>query len=160
MTVDLLGNDTAGSGSQPLEPESLEISSLTATNLSELEDGRGKRLVIPGEGTYTPSARTGPSPSPRPRASWVAPPRSRTTWRTAPGSHLRQPGHRGRPQPHRRSGAGARGQRINSLLAGLMPSAPSTAMVFGTLVLLLLFGGGVALWIGTRMEADKRDWED
>ncbi|WP_262424554.1 hypothetical protein [Brachybacterium sp. Z12] len=49
---------------------------------------------------------------------------------------------------------------INSLLVGLLPSTPSTAAVFGTIVALLLFGGSVSLWIGTRMEADRRAWED
>src|SRR5699024_11721667 len=53
VTVDVLGNDTAGSGAQPLVPESVQLRSLAATNLSELEDGAGSRLVLPGEGTYT-----------------------------------------------------------------------------------------------------------
>src|SRR5699024_8572435 len=53
VTVDVLRNDTAGSGDQPLEPESLRISSLAATNLSELDDGSGTRLMVPGEGTFT-----------------------------------------------------------------------------------------------------------
>src|SRR5699024_6272752 len=53
VTVDVLSNDTAGSSDQPLQPESLRISALAATNLSELEDGRGTRLLIPGEGTFT-----------------------------------------------------------------------------------------------------------
>jgi hypothetical protein len=49
---------------------------------------------------------------------------------------------------------------INSLLVGLMPDSPSTALVFGTIVMLLLFGGAVSLWTGTRIELDRRDWED
>ena len=49
---------------------------------------------------------------------------------------------------------------INSLLVGLMPGSSGTSVLFGTLVLLLLFGGGVSLWIGLRMEADRRAWED
>lgn len=49
---------------------------------------------------------------------------------------------------------------INSVLAGLMPSSPSTALVFGTIVMLLLFGGAISLWTGTRSEVDRRDWED
>nr|WP_245354668.1 Ig-like domain-containing protein [Brachybacterium sacelli] len=160
VTVDLLGNDTAGSGSQPLEPESLEISSLTATNLSELEDGRGKRLVIPGEGTYTVGKN----------GAVTFAPSEGFVGRTTPITYHVEDSA-GVPTSASlvievdRNLTGAREQGpevsgINSLLAGLMPSAPSTAMVFGTLVLLLLFGGGVALWIGTRMEADKRDWED
>jgi len=41
-----------------------------------------------------------------------------------------------------------------------MPSSPSTSMVFGTIVLLLIFAGGVSLWIGWRIEVDRRTWSD
>ena len=49
---------------------------------------------------------------------------------------------------------------INSLLAGLLPGSRDTSIVFGTVVLLLLFAGVVAMWIGVRMEQDRRLWED
>ncbi len=58
--------------------------------------------------------------------------------------------------PHRADTGG-----INSLLVGLMPgSPPGTAVVFGTIVVLMLFGGGVSLWIGVAMERDRRTWDD
>lgn len=160
VTVDVLGNDTAGSGSQPLVPESVEISSLQATNLSELEDGRGKRLVIPAEGTYTVSAN----------GAVTFTPAEGFVGRTTPITyHVRDsegiPTTAGLVVEVDRNLTGAEDTShevsgINSLLAGLMPSAPATAMVYGTIALLLLFGGGIALWIGTRMEADRRAWQD
>src|SRR5699024_12260517 len=52
------GNGTAGIGVQTVAPESAQLRSLAATNLSEREDGAGSRLVIPGEGTY-PVAENG-----------------------------------------------------------------------------------------------------
>jgi CshA-type fibril repeat protein len=160
VTVDVLSNDTAGSGAQPLVPESVEISSLAATNLSQLADGRGKRLLIPGEGvftvgdngavTFTPAegftGRTTPvsyhvddSEGVPVRAPLVVDVDSDPTASTEPSSEV--------------SG-------INSLLVGLMPESSGTSVLFGTIVLLLLFGGGVSLWIGLRMESDRRAWED
>src|SRR5699024_1111266 len=160
VTVDVLGNDTAGSGDQPLVPESLRISSLAATNLSELDDGRGTRLMIPGEGTFT-VGETG---------TVTFEPVEGFTGRTSPVNY------------HVLDSAGVPVQAtlvvdvdpdlnageesaipvsgINSLLVGLMPGSSGTSVLFGTLVLLLLFGGGVSLWIGLRMEADRRAWED
>lgn len=160
LTVDVLGNDTAGNGSQPLLPESVEISSLSATNLSQLEDGRGKRLLIPGEGVYTVEGN----------GAVTFTPEEGFTGRTAVITYHVQdsegvpvsanlvvevdPGLSAEAQ------VGPEATGINSLLAGLLPSSPSTAAVFGTIVALLLFGGSISLWIGTRMEADRRAWED
>ncbi|ATG51043.1 hypothetical protein CFK38_05480 [Brachybacterium vulturis] len=160
VTVDVLSNDTAGSGDQPLKPETLRISSLAATNLSELENGRGTRLLIPGEGTYSVGDN----------GTVTFEPVEGFTGRTTPISY------------HVRDSAGvpvraslvvdvdpslsaaeepvAEVSGINSLLVGLMPGTPGTSVLFGTLVLLLLFGGGVSLWIGLRMETDRRAWED
>ena len=160
VTVDVLSNDTAGSGSQPLEPESLRISSLAATNLSELENGRGTRLLLPGEGTFVVGDN----------GTVTFEPVEGFTGRTTPVTY------------HVRDSAGVPVEAslvvdvdrdlsttaepvievsgINSLLVGLMPGAPGTSVLFGTLVLLLLFGGGVSLWIGLRMETDRRAWED
>ena len=160
VTVDVLRNDTAGSGDQPLEPESLRISSLAATNLSELDDGSGTRLMVPGEGTFT-VGETG---------TVTFEPVEGFTGRTSPVDY------------HVLDSAGVPVQAtlvidvdpdltageepvtqvsgINSLLVGLMPGASGTSVLFGTLVLLLLFGGGISLWIGLRMESDRRAWED
>ena len=160
LTVDVLGNDTAGSGSQPLVPESVEISSLSATNLSQLENGRGKRLLIPGEGVYTVAGN----------GAVTFTPEEGFTGRTAVITyHVLDSG--GVPvsanlvvdvDPDLAAGAddGPEVTGINSLLVGLLPSTPSTAAVFGTIVALLLFGGSVSLWIGMQMEADRRAWED
>lgn len=160
VSVDVLGNDTAGSGSQPLEPGSVEISSLSATNVAQLEDGRGKRLVIPGEGEYTVSGNGAVS---------FTPEKGFTGRTTAITYHVTDSAGiptsaslvvdvdaglaAGEEQGPQTTG-------INSLLVGLMPDSPSTALVFGTIVMLLLFGGAVSLWTGTRIELDRRDWED
>ncbi|MGO1599585.1 MAG: Ig-like domain-containing protein [Brachybacterium sp.] len=160
FTVDVLSNDTAGSGSQPLDPETLRISSLAATNLSELDNGRGTRLLIPGEGVFTVGDN----------GTVTFDPVEGFTGRTTAVTY------------HVRDSAGVPVEAslvvdvdpdlsataepvievsgINSLLVGLMPGSPGTPVLFGTLVLLLLFGGGVSLWIGLRMETDRRAWED
>ena len=160
VSVDVLGNDTAGSGAQPLEPESVEISSLSATNVAELEDGRGKRLVIPGEGVYTIGGNGAVSFMPE----------RGFTGRTTPITyHVTD--RAGIPTSASLvvdvdAGLAAGEEQgpqttgINSLLVGLMPDSPSTSLVFGTIVMLLLFGGAVSLWTGTRIEVDRRDWED
>ncbi|MFC7375274.1 Ig-like domain-containing protein [Brachybacterium sp. GCM10030267] len=160
VTVDILGNDTAASGSQPLDPETVEIGSLSATNLSELEGWRGKRLVIPEEGVYTVGEN----------GSVTFAPDEDFVGRTTPITYYVRD-NEGVPASAElvidedptltgsdRSGAQVSG--INSLLIGLLPSSPATATVYLTIVLLLLFGGGVALWIGVRMEADRRAWQD
>ncbi|WP_394216755.1 Ig-like domain-containing protein [Brachybacterium vulturis] len=160
VTVDVLSNDTAGSGDQPLEPETLRISSLAATNLSELENGRGTRLLIPEEGTYSAGDN----------GTVTFTPVEGFTGRTTPITyHVRDsagvpvraslvvdvdPSLSAAEEP------GAEVSGINSLLVGLMPGTPGTSVLFGTLVLLLLFGGGVSLGIGLRMETDRRAWED
>lgn len=160
VSVDVLGNDTAGSGSQPLVPETLELSSLAAVNVAELAGGRGTRLVIPGEGVFSVGDSGAVSFAPEADFS------GRTTPITY---HVRDsadipvraslvvdvdPDLLAGPEPATEVSG------INSLLVGLMPSAPGTSIVFATIVLLLLFGGGVSLWIGLRMEADRRTWED
>ncbi|MGO1228103.1 MAG: Ig-like domain-containing protein [Brachybacterium sp.] len=160
VTVDVLGNDTAGSSSQPLVPESVQISSLAATNLSQLEESRGTRLLIPGEGEYTVAGNG---------AVTFVPEEGFTGRTTVITYHVVD--SEGIPvqanlvidvDPDLTAAAeaGSEVSGINSLLIGLMPSSPSTAAVFGTVVMLLIFGGGVSLWIGMRMEADRRAWED
>lgn len=160
VTVDLLSNDTAGSSAQPLVPESVEISALGATNLSELENGRGKRLLIPDQGVFTVGDN----------GAVTFTPQGGFTGRTTPITyHVRDSeGIPARatlvvdvvPDLATAAESGPEVSGINSLLVGLMPSAPGTSILFGTIVLLLLFGGGVALWIGLRMETDRRTWED
>ncbi|MCT1385334.1 hypothetical protein M4D54_06795 [Brachybacterium sp. p3-SID1565] len=160
ITVDVLANDTAGSGSQPLRPESVQIRSMSATNLGELWDATGERLVIPSEGEFT-VARNG---------SITFTPQDGFVGRTSPIIYIVwdstgiptqasltidvDPAVAASGQP-RTDPSG-----INSLLAGLLPGSRDTSIVFGTVVLLLLFAGLVAMWIGVRMEQDRRLWED
>lgn len=160
VTVDVLSNDTAGSGAQPLVPETLRISSLGATNLAELENGLGTRLLIPGEGAFAVGDN----------GTVTFEPVEGFTGRTTPITyHVRDSA--GVPvsatltvdvDPDLSAAADpvVEVSGINSLLVGLMPGSSGTPVLFGTIVLLLLFGGGVSLGIGLRMETDRRAWED
>lgn len=160
VTVDVLGNDTAGAGSQPLVPESMQLRSLSATNLSELDAGLGDRLVMPGEGTYTAEENGAITFEPAPDFVGRATPIDYQVLDSegipATATLVVEVDPAMDDASDQRQDVGG----INSLLAGLMPSSPATATVFGTIVLLLLFGGGVSLWIGWRMDADRRTWED
>lgn len=49
---------------------------------------------------------------------------------------------------------------INTLLSGILPSSPTTSLMFGTIVLLLVVGGGASLAIGIRIELEKHRWDD
>src|SRR5699024_12235798 len=148
VTVDVLGNDTAGSGAQPLVPESVQLRSLAATNLSELGDGAGRRLVIPGEGTYTVAEAGSVSFDPAPDFIGNTTPveygglDSEGIPATATVVDEVDPemAADGELRPE--------GGGINSLLAGLMPCSPSTATVRGTSVPLLIFAGGQSLCAG------------
>lgn len=160
VSVDVLGNDTAGSGSQPLEPATVEISALEATNLADLRDGRGKRLVIPGEGEFTVSGNGAVTFTPEEGFSGRT---STITYHVVDSAGIPAQASLAVDVDPDLDAAGESGPEvsgINSVLAGLMPSSPSTALVFGTIVMLLLFGGAISLWTGTRSEVDRRDWED
>ena len=160
VSVDVLGNDTAGSGSQPLEPATVEISALEATNLADLRDGRGKRLVIPGEGEFTVSGNGAVTFTPEEGFSGRT---STITYHVVDSAGIPASASLAVDVDPGLAAAGESGPEvsgINSVLAGLMPSSPSTALVFGTIVMLLLFGGAISLWTGTRSEVDRRDWED
>lgn len=160
VSVDVLGNDTAGSGSQPLEPATVEISALEATNLADLRDGRGKRLVIPGEGEFTVSGNGAVTFTPEEGFSGRT---STITYHVVDSTGIPARASLAVDVDPGLADAGDSGPEvsgINSVLAGLMPSSPSTALVFGTIVMLLLFGGAISLWTGTRSEVDRRDWED
>lgn len=160
VTVDVLGNDTAGSANQPLLPESVQLRSLSATNLTELEDGLGSRLVMPGQGTFTVTENGAITFEPEP--DFVG----RTTpidYRVLDSEGIPASAGLVIEVDPAMAAAGEQPQEvggINSLLAGLMPSSPSTSTVFGTIVLLLIFAGAVSLWIGWRMEVDRRTWSD
>lgn len=159
VTVDVLANDTAGSGSQALRPDSLQIRSMSATNLGELWDSTGDRLVIPSEGEFT-VAQNG---------SITFTPEEGFVGRTSPITYIVWddagiPAQASLTIDVDPTAAGGQSRTdpsgINSLLAGLLPGSRATSVVFGTVVLLLLFAGTVSMWIGARMEQDRRAWED
>src|SRR5699024_4509273 len=152
----VMGTDAAVIGAQPLVPESVQLRSLAATNLSELEDGAGSRLVIPGEGTYTVAENGSVSFEPEPDFIGNTTPVEYEVLDSegipATATVVVEVDPEMAADGELRPEVGG----INSLLAGLMPSSPSTSMVFGTIVLLLIFAGGVSLWIGWRIEVDRR----
>lgn len=160
ITVDVLANDTAGSGSQALVPSSLKIRSMQATNLADLWDGTGERLVVPSEGEYSVAQNGSITFTPEEGFVGRTSPIIYVVWDSqgiptqASLTIEVDPAVAGGGEP-RTDPSG-----INSLLAGLLPASRSTSVVFGTVVLLLMFAGVISLWIGSRMELDRRDWED
>ena len=161
VVVDLLANDTAGSTDRPLVPGTLRIRHLSATNLSELDEGQGKRLVMPGEGVYTVledgRVRFTPADGFVGRATPIdyivedskGVPATATLQVDVDPTLVSEP-----------VGSGDMTSGIGSLLAGILPTRPSTALMFGTIVVLLFMAGAVALSIGARMELDRRHWKD
>jgi CshA-type fibril repeat protein len=161
VQLDLLANDTAGSPSDPLSPATVRISSLDASDLDELDRFSGTHLVVPGEGEYRVSSdgvlQFTPAEGFRGRASaisYTVQDADGVQYRASVAVHV-DPQLAGASDPRGDSGAG-----INTMLSGLMPSATSTSAVFITIVVLIGFAGVISLFIGSRMEADRRTWKD
>ncbi|MFC0675625.1 Ig-like domain-containing protein [Brachybacterium hainanense] len=160
ITADVLANDTPAGVGQPLQPGTLRLRSMDAANLEELEDWTGTRLVIPDQGEY----RIGsdgllvfePAPGFVGRAAEIEYLVTDSTGVPALATIAAE------VDPDAASSAKVPQDTvgINTLLAGLMPDAPGTAVVFGSVVALTLFAGGTMLWIGSRMERDRRAWRD
>ncbi|UQN28050.1 Ig-like domain-containing protein [Brachybacterium kimchii] len=161
VQVDLLANDTAGAPSDPLSPATVRISSLEASNLDDLERYSGTHLVVPGEGEYQVGSdgvlRFTPARGFRGRTTSIS-----YTVQDAEGVQYRanvsvqvDPQLASASDPRGDSSAG-----INTMLSGLMPSATSTSAVFLTIVVLMGFAGVISLFIGARMESDRRTWKD
>lgn len=161
VQVDLLANDTAGAPSDPLSPATVRISSLEASNLDDLERYSGTHLVVPGEGEYQVGSdgvlRFTPARGFRGRTTSI-----NYTVQDGEGVQYRanvsvqvDPQLASASDPRGDSSAG-----INTMLSGLMPSATSTSAVFLTIVVLMGFAGVISLFIGARMESDRRTWKD
>jgi len=155
LSVDLLANDTPGRASEPLRARTVRLFSPRAANADELTDGAGKRLVVPGEGEYTvrgdgvltfvpESGFRGAGGS----LEYVVEDSAGTVV-TAPVSVDVDP-----QAPAVAPGGDAGG--INSMLEGIRPARTPTFTVFATVAALLVFAGAASLWIGGRMEADRR----
>lgn len=161
VTLDPLANDTAGSAARPLNASTLRIRSLSATNLDELEQGLGRRLVIPGEGTYV--VGDGGAVTFTPVAGFVGP-ATPIDYVVEDDQGVPASAAIGAEVDPDLAGSGGGGSStatgMTSLLVGILPARSSTALVFDAIVALMLFSGSIALWIGTRMEADRRDWDD
>lgn len=161
VTLDPLANDTAGSAARPLNAATLRIRALSATNLSQLEQGLGRRLVMPGEGVYTVDDSGA--------VTFV--PADGFVGQTTPIEYVVEDSD-GVPvtatigadvDPGLTRGSAQRSQPatgVSALLMGIIPGTPATALMFDAIVALLLFSGAISLWIGSRMEADRRTWDD
>lgn len=160
VVVEPLANDTAASADKPLRPETLELQSLQATNLAELDGGAGQRIVIAGEGVYTVGSGGAVTFTPADgfvgtttsidyvvRDTEGVPSRSRLQVTVDPTVS---------PTTAQRTDSRI---GINTLLAGILPGAP-TALTYGTIVMLLISAGVASLWIGHRMGADRSDLSD
>ncbi|WP_133249849.1 Ig-like domain-containing protein [Brachybacterium endophyticum] len=161
VQVDLLANDTAGATTAPLAPATVRISALDAANLDELDRYSGTHLVVPGEGEY----RVGsdgvltfvPADGFRGRTSpvdYTVEDDDGVRYRATVTVHV-DPQLASSSGPRADSSAG-----INTMLSGLMPSSRSTSAVFLTIVVLIGFAGVMSLFIGSRMESDRRTWKD
>ncbi|WP_344358630.1 Ig-like domain-containing protein [Brachybacterium phenoliresistens] len=160
VTADVLANDTPGAVGQPLDPASLRLRSLDAVNLEELENWTGSRLEIPDEGVFTIGNDGVLSFQPAagfvgttPRIDYLVTDSAGVVSRGTFAVEVDPEAESGAATPQDTAG-------INTVLAGLLPGAASTAVVFGAVVGLTLFAGGTMLWIGTRMEIDRRTWKD
>ena len=160
VVVEPLANDTAASADKPLRPETLELQSLQATNLAELDGGAGQRIVIAGEGVYTVGSGGAVTFTPADgfvgtttsidyvvRDTEGVPSRARLQVTVDPTVS---------PTTTQRTDSRI---GINTLLAGILPGAP-TALTYGTIVMLLISAGVASLWIGHRMGADRSDLSD
>lgn len=160
VTADVLANDTPGAVGQPLDPASLRLRSLDAVNLEELDNWTGNRLEIPDEGVFT-IGNDGVL-SFQPAAGFVGK-ATRIDYLVTDSAGVVSHGTftvEVDPGAESRTASPQDTAGINTVLAGVLPGAASTAVVFGAVVALTLFAGGAMLWIGTRMEIDRRTWKD
>jgi CshA-type fibril repeat protein len=160
VSVDLLANDTPGAPAEPFDPATVQLRSVYAANLDDLEDWSGNRLVVPGEGTYT--VGTDGVLMFRPDDGFVG--------RTTPIQYVVTDSSgtpaaatvsiQVDPQYKFPVASDAQTGGINSLLNGLMPKSPSSMLGYVAIFVVVLYAGATSLWIGGRMETDRRTWKD
>lgn len=160
VTADVLANDTPGGVGQPFQPASLRLRSMDAVNLGELENWTGTRLEIPDQGVF--SIDSDGVLSFDPAEGFVGRTTSIDYLVTDAEGIVSVASFSVEVDPKAESTAASPQDTagINTMLAGLLPSSASTAVVFGAVIALTVFAGGVMLWIGTRMEVDRRTWKD
>lgn len=160
VAVDLLGDDSAGRTSQPLDPASVRLRSLDAANLSELDHGEGTRIVIPGEGAYQVRSDGVLTFTPADgfvgRATPIEYTVSDRSGLVAEAEIAVDIDPDAAPPADRSEESSG----IAGVLRNLLPDDRPTFAVFATVAALLTFAGLAALWIGGRMEIDRRRWKD
>lgn len=150
VSVDLLANDTPGRASDPLDPASVRLFSPDAVD----PVAEGHRIAVPGQGVYTVGSDGVVTFTPEKGFVGRATPVEYLVTDSA-GITVSAP-IAVDVDPDAPAPAGAESGGITSLLQGLEPRPTSTFAVFGSMVVLLLFAGTVSLWIGGRMEDDRR----
>lgn len=155
VTADLLANDTPGSAALPLDASSVRLRSIAAIDVDGKDDARGRRLVMPGEGVYSVQADGVLTFTPEQGFAGRATPIQYSVV-DARGVQVTAPIRVDiDPQAPAATDAGRAGG-INSVLQTLRPARTATFAVFACMTSLLLFAGVASLWIGTRMETERR----
>jgi CshA-type fibril repeat protein len=158
--TDLLANDTAGAPSRPLQAATVRLRSVDAGNLDDLEEWSGTRLVLPEQGEFVVSSDGVLTFTPVPGfvgtttavqydvadSAGVPTTASVTVDVNPTGTATDQ------------EDTDAAG--INSMLHGVLDSRRPGASAFGAIALALGLAGVASVWIGARMEADRRTWLD
>lgn len=150
VSADVLANDTPGRASDPFDASSVRLRSPDAVT----PDSSGRRLTLPGQGVYTVGSDGVLTFTPERGFVGRATPveylvRDRAGVVVSAPVAVDVDVDAGTPVDAESGG-------INSLLRGLEPGWSGTFAVFCSIVVLLLFAGAVCLWIGARMEDDRR----
>lgn len=155
LTQDLLANDTPGAASIPLVPSSVRLEAPHGAVVPALADGAGTRITVPGEGTY--SVDDAGVLTFAPESSFIGT-ASPVTYSVEDAAGVRVTADISvfvDPQTPV-APVGSRPGGINSTLAGLHIMGSPTFSVFSTFAALLVFSGLASLWIGGRMESERR----
>ena len=155
--LDVLVTDTPASPAQPFVPDSLQIRSIQAVNLDQLAQWKGNRLVVPRQGVYEVEADGIISFTPEPGFIGSTTPIEYTVLDTAGMESQGWVTFDVDPTvpvaEDSRPAAGAYG----TLLTPLTRLSSASAVGYAAVTLLTAFAGLTSLWIGVRMEKDRRE---
>lgn len=155
VTVDVLANDTPASAANPLNPGSIQLRSNLATNLKDLDEGRGTKLVIPDEGTWTVSPAGVVTFTPVEGFSGRASP---VRYSVEDSTGVRSSAVAVVTVDEELAAAASTGSDetgVNALLVGIRPGSSSMFAVYMSLTGVLVFTGVVTLWVGAQMETGR-----
>lgn len=155
LTKDLLANDTPGAASIPLVPGSVQLEEPQGAVVPSLANVGRTRVTVPGEGTYSVDRAGVLTFAPENSFTGTASPLEYSV-EDAAGVRV-SAGISVYVDPQTpMAPVGIRPGGINSTLAGLRITGSPTFSVFATFAALLAFSGIASLWIGGRMESERR----